>query len=529
MASPSVPPWSQKLPLYALIAALPFSDFLQTGIMAFNAAPVMGGIGASPEEYSLVATLYAVIAIGAIMMHRWLIERLGWRRLLLIASALFALGAMACALSGNLVQFGLGRASMALGCSSFMTAGRVLVNHIPPSPRRFTGIKFFASGLAWGIVAGPVVASTALALQGWRTAFVVLLVPAALVATLAHCALDDRRDLAETASQPHPIGLLALMGGSFLLLHALQRSSFDFFAGAATVAAAAALALPALWIFVWLDMRRAKPLIRFGALGQRRYIAGLAMFGLCYVVLGANNMMLPVLLQRALGLPLEVIGRYLGMGALAGVVSWIVLSRLLPRSQGPTRYYVAGFTALLLCGWQLSRLSEAAHPMLGAMPALLCNGAFVIVVLATTAMQTFQTLQRDEATFSNANQVKNMLGQFGVAAGTALATLCMQWRSSVHFERLNESLSPSNPAVQQALEQMTRHFSGTQAAFDAPRLAMAQLGLQATQEATFMAALDYFHGVALVAAACLSLVLFGRLVRGALTRRAAVRSRAAPL
>ena len=53
-------------------------------------------------------------------------------------------------------------------------------------------------------------------------------------------------------------------------------------------------------------------------------------------------------------------------------------------------------------------------------------------------------LQRDEATFSHANQVKNMLGQFGVAA------------------------------------------------------------------------------------ACLSLVLLARLVRGALTRRAAVSSRAAP-
>lgn len=76
-------PSSRKLPLYLLIAALPFSDFLQTGIVAFNAAPVMGSIGAGPEEFSQVATLYAVVAIAAIAMHRWLIERLGWRRVLL--------------------------------------------------------------------------------------------------------------------------------------------------------------------------------------------------------------------------------------------------------------------------------------------------------------------------------------------------------------------------------------------------------------------------------------------------------------
>src|SRR5207245_7244580 len=68
----------RQLLLYVLIASLPFSDFLQAGIVAFNAAPVMGDLAASPEEYSLVATLYAVVAIGMISMHRWLVERLGW-------------------------------------------------------------------------------------------------------------------------------------------------------------------------------------------------------------------------------------------------------------------------------------------------------------------------------------------------------------------------------------------------------------------------------------------------------------------
>ena len=72
--------------------------------------------------------------------------------------------------------------------------------------------------------------------------------------------------------------------------------------------------------------------------------------------------MLPVLLQRAMGLPLELVGRFLGLGALAGVASWIVLARLLPRSPGPTRYYLAGFGALLLGGWQLAR-PERSRPI----------------------------------------------------------------------------------------------------------------------------------------------------------------------
>ncbi len=76
--SPQAIPLLQRLPLYLLIACLPFTDFVQNGLVAFNAAPVMGDIGASPEEYSGVATLYAVVAIAMISKHRWLVERLGW-------------------------------------------------------------------------------------------------------------------------------------------------------------------------------------------------------------------------------------------------------------------------------------------------------------------------------------------------------------------------------------------------------------------------------------------------------------------
>jgi hypothetical protein len=231
------------------------------------------------------------------------------------------------------------------------------------------------------------------------------------------------------------------------------------------------------------------------------------MFTVAYIVLGANNAMLPVLLQRALGVPLEIVGRFLALGALGSVLTWIVLSRLLPRHPGPTRYYIAGFGALLLCGAQLATLSESANPWSGAVPALFCNSAFVILVLATTAMQTFQTVQHNDATFSHANQVKNMLAQFGVAAGMTLATLCLQWRGSLHYTRIRETLSASNITAQQTLDRLTQYYASAQDPILAPRLAMAHLGEMVAQEASFGASLDYFVVVAIFASACLSALL----------------------
>jgi DHA2 family multidrug resistance protein len=497
--------------LYGLIASLPFSDFLQTGIVAFSAAPIMGDIAASPEEFSMVATLYAVVAIGMIALQRRLVEQLGWRRLVQAAGLLFGLGALVCGLAGSLAGFTAGRLVMAVGCASFMTAARMLVNHIPPSPRRFTGIRFLAGGLAWGLAAGPLLASWALASQNWRAAFFLMVVPAALIAALAQWApMDVVQPRAQQRSPSHTMSLfavMALMGGSFAVLHALQRSGFDFFSEPHRLLAWGALALPVLWLFVRLNRRGGGGLIGFASLAQRRYLVGMGVFATAYLVLGANGIMLPTLLQRVLGLPLEIAGRYLGCGALAGVATLIVVTRLLPRRPGPTPYYLAGFSALLLCAWQLSRLSEGADPLRSVLPALLCNGAFVLAVLPVTAMQTFMKLQHDEETFSHANQLKNMLAQFGIAAGMALATLLMQWRSNVHYTRLAESLSPTNLALGPALEQLTQWFSSTQGASVAPRMALAQVAAWVMQESTLMGALDYFVALSWFAALCLGLVI----------------------
>ncbi|MEO8014891.1 MAG: MFS transporter [Polaromonas sp.] len=508
--------------LYGLIASLTFGDFLQTGLVAFSAAPIMGDISASPEEYSVVATLYAVVAIGMIALQRQLVEMLGWRKLVQVSALLFAAGTAGCGLSHSLAGFAISRIVMALGCASFMTAARLLVNHIPPSPRRFTGIKFLASGLAWGVAMGPLLGSFALGSQGWRLGFWVMLVPALVIALLAQQALDDAPAPQRQAKMIPAQGLagaVVLMGASFLVLHALQRTGFDYFSEPLHLGLVACLAVPAGMLFWRLNRQAHRPLIGFAALAQRRYLVGMTIFGSAYVVLGANNTMLPVLLQRALGMPLESAGRYLGMGALAGVATFIALARLLPRYPAPTPYYLAGFSALMLCGWQLGRLGEGADVMQVVMPALLCNASFVIAVLATTAMQTFQTLQHDEAVFSHANQVKNMLSQFGIAAGVALATLVTQWRSTVHYVQLGESLSPSSLALQSTLDTLTRFFASTHDPAAAPRLALVQVAQLLNQEATLMGVLDYFVALRWFAAGCLVLVVGEMFWRTVLAKR----------
>lgn len=136
----------------------------------------------------------------------------------------------------------------------------------------------------------------------------------------------------------------------------------------------------------------------------------LVLFIVCYLVLGANNYMLPVV--------------------AALIVFWI-MAQILPKYPSPKKFHVAGFLSLALCSALLSRLSGEADLWLHVMPAVAAYGAFIILVMATTAIQAFASLQQDQQAFANGQQLKNMLSQFGLAAGVAGAALGLPWRAGV--------------------------------------------------------------------------------------------------
>jgi len=65
--------------------------------------------------------------------------------------------------------------------------------------------------------------------------------------------------------------------------------------------------------------------------------------------------------------------------------------------------------------------------------------------LAKVGVVQFRGLENDESVFENAQQMKNMLAQNGVAMGITLATLGQQWRTTVHYAVLNERVASNDP------------------------------------------------------------------------------------
>lgn len=485
-------------------------EFLQTGMLAFASVPIRGEISASPEEYSLVAALYACVAVVVISQQRWLTERIGWQKYMMGSFGIFIVGALICSCSHDLTMFATGRVIMALGGASFMTSSRIMVNLIPPGPERFVGIKFFAMGLASGTAAAPLIASSAVTHDTWQLIFWVMILVAIIAAMLSMTFLPKDLHPIDERSSTSPERILFLALASFFILYLLQRSYYDFYNDVIIMLVFFLFALFSLYSYFHIEHQHNRPLLKIRQLMTPRYIAGVSLFSFSYLILGANNYVLPLFLQTGLGYSWESIGKLMSIGLLATLITWLLMLKILPHYPAPKKFFVAGFFSLATFGWLLSSITPSANIWLHILPALALNGCFIMLVLATTAMQTFRDVAHEDALFAHAQQVKNMLGQIAMAMGTSIATIFMQWRSTEHYGSLHIRFNNQDPIFTTQLEKLSQFFALSHESSQAVKMAMAIQSQLINQQASLMASIEYFWIVIWIALLALIVSLLQR-------------------
>lgn len=466
-------------------------EFLQSGMIVFASGPIIGEIGASPEEFTFATAAFAVTAITAIAKQRWFIERLGWRAFIQGSVVVFIIGAAICATSTSFPQFLIGRLIMGAGGGPFLTSARLIVQIIPPSPRRFRGILAFAGALAVGNGLAPLLASIAVSSGSWSGIFVMLAALAALGGVVATFALPSDVVPIEQRSKSHPLMLLAMVGGAFLVLYALLRASYDFYADPAPLVLSVLVGVGALAYFAREQYLHERPLLVMKRLMTARYVTGMAVFTLGYIVLGANSYMLPVLMQNGLGFPWEVIGQVQSAGLLMAVPTFCIMAMVLKKNQAAKKFYLTGFAFLMLSGFLLTRLNGEANLWTDVWPGVAAYGAFITPVMVTTALHSFMGLQGDEVAFANGQQLKNMLSQFGIALGVAGAVLGLQWRNSEHLSVLVSRFNADDAVFRSAAGQLGEQFAASHGP-QAAQVAIATLAQQLNQQASLLSSLDYF-------------------------------------
>ncbi|RQR40234.1 MFS transporter [Burkholderia sp. Bp9143] len=500
--------------LYATIFLLVTIDFLQSGMTAFAAGPLMGELGMAPEDFSLAAAVYASVAILSISMQRWFVERLGPRRFVQYATAICAGGAVLCAISDDFSSFLAGRAVMALGGGALFTSARMMVHHALAGPARFVGIKYLVGGVALNTAAAPWLASLAVSHEKWSAIYWLVAALGGLAVLLASVVLHDRPLVEpELRSRPDLWPQIFLISGSFLLLYALQRFYYDFYGNVLFIWVAMALAVVGLMFYGRTQHVGDNPILRVRHMLNVRYVSGVALFMFVYMMLGANNYMVPMMLQRTLGFAWATVGNFEALGFAGGALAWWVVMRTLPRHPAPRKFLVVAFLALAVFGALLSGIDGQADMWRDILPALAIYSLFIPIVMPVAAVSTFRELDYDASVFANAQQMKNMLAQIGVALGITLATLGQQWRTTAHYAVLNERVASNDPIYVEIFQKLQESLATVTDAAPAAQMATAQVAQLLARESALLAHIDYFRLVAVLGLAGVLVTLIQRVFR----------------
>ena len=500
--------------LYLTMFILSLVEFLQSSMTAFAAGPIMGEISISPEDFSLIASAYASGAILAISMQRWFVERIGGRRYIQASSTLFIIGTVLCALSHDFNSFLLGRVTTSLGCGALFTSSRMIIHHLLAGPNRFMGIKSLATGVSFGIAVSPWLASVAVSHETWSAIYWILAGVGVCAFVLASFSLSIVP--VKTSGEKSEVEVLQqvlLAGGSFGLLYSLQRLYYDFYGNATIVSLELATSLIALYFYLRNQKQSVHPLLRVGDMLSARYLSGLALFAFAYIMLGANNYLVPLMLQKTMGYSWQAVGNFEALGLSVAFVTWVITARVLARYPAPRKFLIIGFTSLALFGGLLTQINTVADVWADILPALAFNSVFLLTVLPITAMQTFRDLDQNDSVFANAQQLKNMMSQVGISLGITFATVGQQWRTTVHYSTLNSQMTPDNPIYQETMRQLQSALAPTMDAAQSAQVATSQLAQMLAQQSAMLANIDHFALISILGVLGVLVTLMQRIFR----------------
>ncbi len=471
---------TRRFLLYCNICLMVSLEFVQNSAVFFSAAAITRGLGATPEQFSLAAAVYAACAVVMIALHQWLAERLGYRNFIRLALLLFAVGALLCALSVTPSEFIAARFVQALGGSAFFTAARVQVNRFTGAQRGLA-MRIMVVGIITGSSLGIWWASLWLHYAAWPAVFLASLPLVAVVIVLSELTLLKAAAEARK-SRAHLGGTLLLAASVLMLQFTLERSQYEFFSSAATLLCLSAVALLGLTAFIRLELKRRRPLLMFRHFMDSHYGAGLGVYTVCYLLNSSAGYMLSVQLQQGLGFSV------LTAGALIGFTSWFALAaslahfHCLPRYPAQRKYFIFVFATLGAAGWALSRVGPDASPQSLILPLLLL-AAFSGAGQGTAGYNTFRNV--NEEVFSHAYQFKNMLRELLNSSGISLATVLLQSRWAEHVQEIGPLPGQHGAAGAELFN----------------------------RQATWLAGADFFRLLMIVAAVGLAGTLLGAIVR----------------
>jgi MFS transporter, DHA2 family, multidrug resistance protein len=506
-SSASANPWLVAV----LVALATFMEVLDTTIANVALRYIAGGLGVSEDEASWVVTTYLVSNAIILTASAFLAKKIGHKTFFLICLALFTASSVLCGIAWNLQLLLLFRIMQGLGGGGMVpVATSILVDAFPPAKR---GQAFAVYGVAVAVapVVGPTLGGWLSDNVSWHWCFlingpvgVMTLALIAVVVRDSEAAVEEQRKWREQRAGFDLVGFVLVATFLGCLEIVLDRGLEDDWFGSSFITTVAIVCALAFVLMIPWEMTRRNPAIDVRMVGTRQ-------FGGCFVVmlatgaiLYATTQYLPRLVQEDLGYTATWAGVMLSPGGIVTMVMMFVAGRLVGKIQ-PKYLIVAGGIIVALSMYALTNVYGDLGFWFMARYRMLFGVGFPLIFVSITSA-SYDGIPPDKT--GQASALINAARNTGGSIGISLISNVLWRREQFHQNMLVDQALPSSVQYQDTLHHMTDYFIGQGSPLiEAKQQTIAWVGQQVQLQASFLAYMDVFWILTLVALAAVPLAL----------------------
>jgi EmrB/QacA subfamily drug resistance transporter len=368
----------------------------------------LGGL----QDTTWIALGYMIAMTVTAPLYGRLGDRFGRRDMLLLSTALFGLGSLACGLVPNLGLLVAARVLQGLGGGGLVVLSQAIVGElVPPRERaRFQG--FFATNFSVASIGGPIIGGLVVHHASWRWLFLAN-VPLCVLALWRLRRLPRRRNpQARPMSDNLGAVLFAAAAGVSLAWVSFAGHRFDWFSAPSLTMLVAASAL--WWALVDRESRHTDPFLPVELLRDAS-IARMALAVICFAAcMFSLVFFLPIFLQLAQGADPSASGLLLLPVTLGVVVGSTTTGRVISRYGRPNVMPIAGLTIACIALFSLA-LFPLERPLLAGFGFLCGIGLGTVMPTAQIVVQWIAGRERLGA----AAALVTLARATGAALGTA--------------------------------------------------------------------------------------------------------------
>ena len=183
-------------PLWTLVMSVAASSlsFIDGSILNVALPAIRSGTGAGAAEVQWVVNIYTLPLAALILLGGALGDHQGRRRWLVIGTALFGVGSLACAVSGSLEPLLFGRALQGIGAGLLLPNSLALLNGAYDGEARGRAIGTWAAAGAISAAIAPLIGGWLVEHAGWPSIFYINLPFVAAAITVALTRVEEVKE-----------------------------------------------------------------------------------------------------------------------------------------------------------------------------------------------------------------------------------------------------------------------------------------------------------------------------------------------